>query len=51
MPISDPIPIEEYKHQLKKDKMGNIISDRVIPGNEWMNEKPVLFSYKYEYWK
>ncbi len=51
LPISDPIPIEEYKHQLKKDKMGNIISDRVISGNEWMNEKPVLFSYKYEYWK
>jgi len=51
LPYSDPIAKEEYKHDLKYDKKGNITEDHVSKLYEWMHFDPVVFEYEYEYWK
>ncbi len=50
LPYSDPVPTYEYKHELIRDKKGNITKDIIKGAYEYMNFKPVEFDYAYEYW-
>ncbi len=46
LPTADPI----YAHELKRDKNGNIIEDKVARAESWSNEKPVVFTYEYTHY-
>lgn len=50
LPYSDPVPEYEYKHDLTRDKKGNIIKDTLSPAYEYMKKETIVFDYEYEYW-
>lgn len=50
LPYADPVPLTDYKHELVRDKKGNITKDIVTGAYPYMDSKPVEFDYEYEYW-
>ncbi len=46
LPITAPV----YSHELKRDKNGNIIEDKIARAESWSNEKPVVFTYEYTHY-